>query len=388
MRILLAVTHLLGSGHLVRTAAVGRALAARGHATTLVSGGLPNRLVPTGGMRFVQLPPVRAEVEDFSTLRDEAGAPVTPERMAARRALLLDTVRASRPDIVVVELYPFGRRGLRAEFDALLEAAEAARPRPLVACSIRDILVAPGKPEKIAAAHACLARHVDVILVHGDPAVVPLETSWPLAPGLRPRLAYTGYVGPDGEDAPPRPETRGETVLVSGGASAASLPLYRAALDAAASEDRPWHILVGGSVEERSFRTLADNAPPRARVERARSDFRDLMRKAAVFVGQAGYNTVMDIVATQTRAVLVPFEQGRETEQRLRAEALAARGLVGLLPESELSGARLSASVQQALGREAPHLGGIGLDGAARTAEILEDLAGRASAGMPVTRVA
>ncbi|MFC6790188.1 hypothetical protein ACFQE0_11510 [Methylobacterium komagatae] len=41
MRVLIAVTHLLGAGHLTRAAALARAFAAAGHETALVSGGHP-----------------------------------------------------------------------------------------------------------------------------------------------------------------------------------------------------------------------------------------------------------------------------------------------------------------------------------------------------------
>ena len=54
-------------------------------------------------------------------------------------------------------------------------------------------------------------------------------------------------------------------------------------------------------------------------------------------VSQAGYNTVLDILAAHARAVLVPFAAERETEQLLRAERLAALGAVDLVRESELS---------------------------------------------------
>ncbi|MCA3266682.1 MAG: glycosyltransferase, partial [Azospirillum sp.] len=40
-KILIHVQHLLGTGHTRRMAAIAKALAARGHETTLASGGLP-----------------------------------------------------------------------------------------------------------------------------------------------------------------------------------------------------------------------------------------------------------------------------------------------------------------------------------------------------------
>ncbi len=65
VRILIAVTHLLGAGHLTRAAALARAFAAAGHETVLVSGGHPAPLVRLDGVRLVQLPPLRIEGFDF-----------------------------------------------------------------------------------------------------------------------------------------------------------------------------------------------------------------------------------------------------------------------------------------------------------------------------------
>ena len=98
------------------------------------------------GVRFLQLPPVRTRGVDFRTLLDEAGEPARPESLAARRDALLGALATARPDVVVTELFPFGRRVLADEFMALVGEARARRPRPLVVASVRDILAATGKP--------------------------------------------------------------------------------------------------------------------------------------------------------------------------------------------------------------------------------------------------
>src|SRR5690606_20975828 len=110
------------------------------------SGGSPAPLAKTDGATLVQLPPVRTRGTDFRTLLDEAGEPVTEARLARRREMLLDSLRTFRPDILVTELFPFGRRVLAEEFMALLEEAHGMRPRPLILSSVRDILVAPSRP--------------------------------------------------------------------------------------------------------------------------------------------------------------------------------------------------------------------------------------------------
>lgn len=384
MKALIVVTHLLGAGHLTRAAAIGRALAKAGHRVTLVSGGTPTMVIDFAGIELVQLPPVRGRVDDFSTLRDPAGTPIGADYLDARRALLLKAFRESQPDIVVTELFPFGRRALAGEFGALIDEAEVARPRPALVCSIRDILAPPGNPAKLESVRAWLHRYA-AVLVHGDPALVPLEASWPVDEALRSKLAYTGYVGPAPGSLPaPGSGSEDGEILVSGGSSAAALPLYRTALEAARLDPgRRWRILVGEAVAESDSDALWQTAPVNAVVERARPDFLALLSKAPIFVGQAGYNTVMDIVATQARAVLVPFEAGRETEQRLRARALAERGFATVLPEAELSPASLLQAVAATSSRRWPVVRAPRLDGASATVRLLETLRGRATLARP-----
>jgi predicted glycosyltransferase len=375
LRIFIAVTHLLGAGHLTRAAALARAFAGAGHETTLVSGGMPSALIAGAGFEFVQLPPVRTAGSDFRALLDEAGHAIATERLARRRTMLLEAFRAAKPDVVITELFPFGRRVLAKEFIALLEEAHRRKPRPLVVSSARDILVAPAKPERVAETHERLSTFYDAVLVHADPRVAPIELSWPVDTAIEPMIRYTGYV----DEGPPsaKHERPRSGVVVSGGSSAASLPLYRAALKAARlASGMRWRILVGAGVDERSFETLRATAPGNASVERARSDFRVLLARAAVSVSQAGYNTAVDVLRTGAAAVLVPFEGGRETEQRLRAERLAALGLAQVLLESELSAENLKAAVAS---RRVPSSADIKFDGARETVALVERLAqGRA----------
>ena len=59
-RVFLYVQHLLGIGHLRRAATLARALAAAGFDVLLVSGGAPLGDLTLDGVRFHQLPPLRA----------------------------------------------------------------------------------------------------------------------------------------------------------------------------------------------------------------------------------------------------------------------------------------------------------------------------------------
>lgn len=376
--VLIAVTHLLGAGHLTRMAALARGLARAGHRVTLASGGMPAPLVRLDGVTLLQLPPLRSDGVDFRTLLDAEGNKASPGLMQERAELLAKAVTAGRPDVVITELFPFGRRMLAAEFIRLIQAARALEPAPLLLASVRDVLVAPARAERIAEAEARLLAAYDGVLVHGDEAVLPLSASWPVSDSLQPLLHYTGYVD-EGADRPQAPATdatpEGEFILVSGGASAAAMPLYRAAIAAAGLlPERTFRLLVGQGVAPALFDELVAAAPDNCRIERARPDFRALLARCAASVSLAGYNTVTDLIRTRARAVLVPFEEGNETEQRQRAEHLAASGVAELVPQAALTGERLAEALARALSRPRPEALAIALDGVERTTAIIEGL--------------
>lgn len=376
-RILIAVTHLLGIGHLVRARQLARALAAAGHDVTLASGGMPDGKA-TADYRFVQLPPVRTEGTDFRNLLDEGGNAATPERLVARRERLVALARELSPDIVVTEHFPFGRRQLAGEFLALIEAVKTAKPGVLVLASLRDVLVAPLRSDRLAETAERIATLFDAVLVHGDPHVLPLEASWPVTPEITGKLIYTGYLA-EPPAVPGTPVDSSGTILVSGGGSAAALPLFEAALTVARlSPQHSFHLLIGRGVAEADFAALRQSAPANARVERARPDFPALLAACALSVSQAGYNTVLDLLQAARPALLVPFDAGNETEQALRAAALERAGLAHVVTLAE-GPQGLAAAIETALAQDVPPAAEVDLDGANGTvAAIAKLLAGRA----------
>ncbi|MDX3805670.1 glycosyltransferase family protein [Bosea thiooxidans] len=352
---LIVVTHLLGSGHLVRAAHLARALARGGFAVTLASGGMKLRPMEGEPFAFVQLPPVRTEGVDFRTLLDEGGRAVEPERMAARTAALEELTTQLRPDVVITEHFPFGRRQLADEFLAAIAAAKAINTKVRILSSVRDVLVTP-KPARIVEAQERIARLFDAVLVHGEEDFLPLDRSWPVDARLQSKLHYTGYLA----DAPITEAAldHGE-ILVSGGGSAAALPLFELSLQAAQLGPSAWRwrVLVGRGVSEEAFQRLAAGAPGPIVVERARPDFPALLAGCALSISQAGYNTVLDLVAARRPAIVVPFDAGAETEQAIRAEALERAGLALCL---RLSGAQpltaeaLVRAIETRIGRAVP----------------------------------
>lgn len=344
--ILFWVQHLLGTGHFARTAALAGSAAANGYAAHIASGGTSVPEARTGGASLHPLPALRAADESFGGLVNERGDPAGDADWQKRSDRLAAILADVRPQLVVLEHYPFGRRAFRQEISALLDGARAAGAVK-VAVSVRDILV-DRKTERWTEAADFIERQVDRVFVHGDPAFVALDETFPLAHRIEPKLHYTGYVDPFPADpaaaVPAEPE-----ILVSSGGGRVGSALRAAALALGAGPDgEPVRIRAGRAVPAPAFAALRRSAGPRVTVERNRPDFRARLASCACSVSQAGYNTVVDILKTAAPSVLVPFDAGGETEQMRRARRLEAMGMAVVLPETELTPGRLARAVAAA----------------------------------------
>ncbi|MBY8974304.1 glycosyltransferase [Rhodobacteraceae bacterium NNCM2] len=356
MRIALLTTHLTGSGHLVRMAALARAGQAAGHRVRVLNGGMPLAHLPLRDLSVGQLPPLMVRDLDYGTLRDASGHPASAGYMHARCAQIEAELEAFAPDVLVTETYPLGRRALAGEFRAALSATGA-----LAVASVRDI--PEPKPHRVAEASETLRRDFAALLVHGTEDVIPLSASWPLE-GVDHLIHHTGYVA-EGAEVEPIPGG----VLVSVGGGTLGRALLPVAAEAARRSAQRWRILVGGS-------DAASVKLPPARnltVEPARPDYRALLAGAACSISLCGYNTALDLAACETPAILVPMTDRGEREQEIRARHMAAFEGITCLTGDEATPGRLASLVDAIAGQRRPRLP-LTTDGAARSIAILEGL--------------
>lgn len=371
-RVLFYVQHLLGIGHLARASRISRALADAGLDVTMVTGGMPVDGFPGAGIKHVMLPPIASGDAGFSGLIDADGKPVDALFEAARRDMLVGVLRDTRPDAVIIEAFPFGRRQVRFELIPLLDEIHSMSRRPLVACSLRDILQARAKPGRDQESVDLVERYFDHVLVHGDPSFVRLEETFPLADGIVNRIVYTGLVS-----APPsEPPSERFDIVVSAGGGAVGNGLLRAAAGAASRlpAELGWCIIAGPNLPQADYDAVEAMLPDNARLFRFRRDFASLLTASRVSVSQAGYNTVCDVLRAGCGSVLIPFTTGGETEQRVRAERLERLGLAAVVEEETLSVEGMASAIEGMLARPETPAHSLDLDGARHTAEILTKL--------------
>ena len=370
--LLLHCQHSLGLGHLVRSFALAEALSEQFRVTVLCGGELPDAIRRPAGVEVVPLPPLGG-VRGALVSRDRT---VDAERaLALRRDLVLSVFRARRPAVVVVELFPFGRKKLAGELVPLLKASRAAGA--VTAASVRDLLVERedgGRHDERASTTANAL--LDVVLVHADPRFAELEQSFRPQTPLRVPVHHTGFVVRAKRRLRPERATVGPRVVVSAGGGRVGAPLLRAAADAHGLLRGVSITLIGGPfLPEDDWRAL-----PRAgrglELHRSVPDLAAELEQADASVSQCGYNTALDVLRSGLPALMVPFAAPGEDEQSRRARRLAQLGAVRVLEADRLDGARLAAEIR-ALLQFRPRQVAFDLDGAATSTQILAELARR-----------
>jgi len=360
------VQHLLGAGHLVRAMSLAEALSKSGNQVLLLSGGFPiDREVK--GYRFFQLPPTRAIEGNFTHLIDEDGNLINDHWRTNRADLLLAEIEKFKPDLVITETFPFGRRQFRFELDSLLNWVKS-QPSVRLMASIRDVLQRR-TVEKNRLTVESILQYYDAVLVHADESLFKLDASFPLSDEIEHKLIYTGYIhqptsssqkliGNDGQDE----------IIVSGGSGTVSSRLIetaRLARPLSSARFKVWRLLTG-----RGGSSPAVSPEAGLIIEPNRPDFFALLNRCALSISQAGYNTTLDVLASGARSVMIPFAGDGETEQTDRAQALERAGRLIQLAEFDLTPQNLAHAVDRAI-KQIPTKVNINLDGATTSARLV-----------------
>jgi len=378
MKICYYCQHILGIGHFHRSLEICRVLD-RTHQVTMILGG-PDVSVDEASISIHQLPGLRMD-EQFSGLTpcDPLPLEVVKER---RQTELLSFVRKYRPDCMIIELYPFGRKNFRFELEPLLDLLSVEDCS--VFCSLRDILVEKkeGRDKFERRAVDTLNNYFSGLLIHADPDLVTLDETFGKTDEITTKIHYTGFITPK-----PSPGARErirkslridetkQLIVASIGSGSVGVELIEAAIMGVKklSETRNDVILqvfTGPYLDESRYRQLCKMSNDSMRVSRFTDQFPDWLAAADLSLSMAGYNTTMNVLTTGVPALMYPFDQNRE--QRMRISRISSSESVALIERSDLGVEKLSRTIDIMLDK--PRFSSsIMLDGAVRTAAIIED---------------
>ena len=381
MRALCYAQNLSGVGHFVRMHTIASALATR-HDVHLIDGGRP---FPTPVFEHeparVPLPVLRRG--GVGRLAAADGGPPT-DLIAQRTAQLAAVVADLRPDVLLVDHYPFSKWELADEIDGAADAARRANPATLVVCSLRD--VAPRTPhepvdpdlydEEVLRRLAAF----DALIVHADPRLTTLRDHFRAADRITIPVRYSGLVVEPVVAPADTPESP-YAVASAGGLDAtgflvAVVEAFEALSASAAIPPMSLHVFAPAHAQPHELTTIAASASAsageRVVVHPFSDSFGAWLEGAALSISRSGYNTATAILRSRVPAVLVPDPS--VSDQPPRAAMLQAANLAVFVDDGDVPDvAALRDAMLRAVARGRPNVE-LDLDGAVATVDLLERL--------------
>lgn len=373
-----------GLGHLRRTLALAEAFV-RGDAGAgvliLTGSTVSDTFRMSPGIDLVKLP---SAVKVASGVYEPSRMPVSFESLRElRSSLILSAAASFDPDAFVVDKAPLG---MKREVYRTLEFLREERPSTLTVLGLRDVMDDPALIRRnwhesgIADA---IEEFYDAILVYGPREIYDPIPEYGLSEATMERCRYVGYVGrgPDPGEAGDSPFGSGY-VLVTAGGGADGLYLmenYLKSLTVGAGEPAFESVVVTGplmddAAKRRVERLARSIRSRRVRVLEFRADMERLIAGAGAVVSMGGYNTTTELLAAGKPALIVPRVEPR-VEQLIRAERLAALGLVEMIHPDDLTPELMRSTVEELLER-GPTTGieaAIDLSGASTAVEFVRD---------------
>lgn len=414
VRILLYSHDAQGLGHARRNLMIAQAFATRlpvllGRPVTgmLVTAApeVADTPLPDGFDRLV-LPGIRKGPDGYEP---RARGLALDDVLSVRTRLLDAALAGVDPDLVIVDRHVYGIRG---ELRAPLRALRGRRPDARIVLGLREVLDDP----RVARAEwdplgdiREIADLLDAIWVYGDPSVHDAVATGEVPAELAPLATHTGYLARGRRTAARPDSTRADSVragtfrtdtsdtgtsrtdavraaddpfvLTTAGGGSDGAALLEIAVRAPVPAGHRHLVVTGPQMPAADRRRIARLAGARTVVLDRLDDVDVHVAAASAVVTMGGYNTVCELLATGTPALVVPREVPR-TEQLLRARALAAAGAVDVARTCDLDPANLGGWLARAAGARTDR-SRLALDGLAAVTDLAAGLL--AARAVPIT---
>ena len=272
-----------------------------------------------GSGHYVRCNNIRKGLDDCN-LQSISGS-YTDEALKEIFAKQLKIINDYKPDVILLDGFPFMRYPwMNSGLDFVLECVRNTWKNVKIVSSVRDICY-PFKGGKNPTKWPALTvdwanEYFDAILVHGDKNFIKLDESFEHLNLIDPPVYYTGYVT---DTYKPKPQKRNGTVVSAGGGRVAE-EVFDKAMELYDGTD--WTFSVGPNYPKEHLEKFKKWASDKEKVKIIYNvkNFRDLLAKHKLSISQAGYNTVMDLLMTDTPAKFVPYvDEYGEQEQTTRA---------------------------------------------------------------------
>lgn len=348
-----------------------------GHPTFPFSSMLPY------GADFIKLPSlVKVNTGEWRS-RNVSIPNATLKRL--RSSLILQTARALKPDIFLVDYAP---QGVWKELCETLKLLKRQNHSPVILLGLRDVLdddEVTFELWKKEGNYEALARYYDKILIYGCREIFDTAQHYRFDGELADKTYYCGYICPS---APYQSReglrremriTDEKFIVITAGGGADAYPMMSLSMKAIAQlspQEKIKALLITGPLMNREQREELYIQARGLPVEllSAVEDTSNYLNAADLVITMGGYNALMESLCLRKPTLVIP-RRGPSAEQQIRTRLFSELKLIhGLAPADVLSVSELSWAIQKKLGEPFNPSMTLGTCGQDRAVELMREL--------------
>lgn len=338
-KVLIHCQYVYGLGHLIRALQLAKGLISDFDVYFLSGGESVNGLSVESKINFIQLDALYKQ-EDSSELSSVDKNLTTDECLSNREKVIHELIQNIRPDIIITEHFPFGFL-FEKEVLGLISEAKSVNPYVKIVSSVRDIIETKKGSESDNKIVKVLNQYYDLLLVHGDENVIPLETSFSLSDQLKIRQVTTGYII---DSAIKKQKKKKQTIVVSVAGGRVGRELKDAVINAYSSiKNEINHELL---VFDGAFSSGYDQGSSDKRIAYFKFDrslFLQELSQSDISISLGGYNTTVESLYAANKVLIYNrVFLGDNFEQEIRISSLEKLGLITRLDSEQLKPERLA----------------------------------------------
>lgn len=370
--------YVYGIGHFVRVVELSRGLCEH-FEVYLINGGepVPNYNI-SAEINYIQIPAI------YSVEKQQKLMPVDQnlnlkQCLSMRSTIIKKLVCKVKPDLLITEHFPFGPL-FETEAISLITQVKKNDPQSKIVSSVRDVILT--KEGSARDSHTCslINKWYDLIIVHGDPNIVPFKSSFPMVEKIQIPLCYTGYIVQSIRQR--KSQSKWPILLVSVGGGRMGGELLDAVLKAHQTIARQWQhqlVLFVGAFQKNSQRLheyVNQKNLHNVKIHQFdREAYHRILAEASAVICMGGYNSLLEAIAIGKPVLIYNrLFYGNNQEQHLRMVRFQQVGLVRIINSDELDQEKLADLILESLKRFRDMRFNIKIDGVHETLKILKKI--------------
>ncbi len=368
--------YVYGIGHFVRVVELSRGLCEH-FEIYLINGGepVPNYNI-SAEINYIQIPAI------YSVEKQQKLMPVDQnlnlkQCLSMRSSIIKKLVCKVKPDLLITEHFPFGPLFETEAISLITQVKKNNLQSKIVSC-VRDVILTEEGSARDSHVCSLINKWYDLILVHGDPNIVPFKSSFPMVEKIQIPFHYTGYIVQSIEQR--RSQSNWPILLVSVGGGRMGGELLDAVLKAHETIARQWQhqlVLFIGAFQkdkQRLHEYVKQNNLHNVKIHQFdKEHYHRILSEASAVICMGGYNSLLEAVSIEKPVLIYNrLFHGNNQEQKLRMVRFQQEGVIRIINSDELDREKLADLILDALKNFRDIRFNVKIDGVSETLKILK----------------